>query len=132
MPGRIPESATKRRPKWGNTKTISASGLVFDSAWESRHYFELTIREKIGEIRNLQRQVRFEIEINGQLVCAYVADFVYEECRDGVWSRVVADCKSVATRTEPAYRLKNKLMRAVLGIEIREELSQKAQSWKRR
>ena len=54
--------------------------------------------------------------INGVKVCTYIADFTYEEL-GGV---VVEDVKSEFTRKDPVYRLKNKLMKACHGIDIRE------------
>ena len=71
---------------------------------------------KAGEIRNLERQVRFPIVVNGVKVCTYIADHVYDEMA----GRVVEDVKSEFTRKDPVYRLKNKLMKACHGIDIRE------------
>ena len=47
----------------------------------------------------------------------YVADFVTLNT-DGTWS--VLDAKSEATSRDKAYRIKRKLMRECLGIEIEE------------
>ena len=70
---------------------------------------------KAGEIRNLERQVRFPIIVNGVKVCTYIADFTYEEL-GGV---VVEDVKSEFTQKDALFRLKAKLLRVVLGIDIR-------------
>lgn len=51
--------------------------------------------------------------VNGIKVCEYEDDFSYKE--NGVL--VVEDAKGMRT---PLYRLKKKLMRAALGIEIKE------------
>ena len=71
---------------------------------------------KAGEIKNLEKQVRFPIIVNGVKVCTYVADYVYDEMA----GRVVEDVKSEFTRKDPVYRLKYKLMKACHGIDIRE------------
>jgi hypothetical protein len=114
--------------KWGNEKT-TVDTLVFDSKFEAKVYQQLRIRERIGEIRNLRRQVEFPIEIKGIEICVYVADFIFEERTDAYrngapdkWEPVIADAKSTATRREATYRIKAKLMRA-LYQPIREILS---------
>lgn len=61
----------------------------------------------------MQRQVRFPLEVNGVLVCHYVADFVYVEAG----RRVVEDAKGFRT---PIYKLKRRLMLALHNVEIRE------------
>jgi hypothetical protein len=66
------------------------------------------------EISELARQVRFPLEVNGTVVAGYVADFTWKE--NG--NLVVCDVKSPATRADPTFRLKAKLMSACLGIDI--------------
>lgn len=95
---------------------VAQDGEWFHSMKEARRCRELHLRVRIGEITDLQRQVRYPLAVNGVLIATYVADFVY---REGGAS-VVEDVKSPATRMERAYRLKLKLMRAIHGIEIRE------------
>ncbi len=107
------EQKPAKRPKYGNKKTV-ADGIVFDSGKEARRWQELRIAPGIGD---LERQVRYDICINNVHVCSYVADFVYTT---GDGKRVVEDVKSEATRKLPVFRLKKKLMKAVLGIEITE------------
>jgi len=96
-------------------------GHSFQSKREAKRWAELRLMEKAGQITDLVRQVSFPIEINGQRVCSYTADFVYREVKPvGRWGKfptVVEDCKGFRT---PIYSLKAKLMKAVLGIEIRE------------
>ena len=107
--------------KYHNVKW-EVDGEKFDSQKEYRRWSELKLLEKAGLIKNLQRQVPFELipnqYINGKLVerkCSYVADFVYEENGE----TVVEDTKSKATKT-PVYLVKRKLMLKVHGIQIRE------------
>ena len=103
----------QRRPqnKYGAVRQIHDDG-AFDSKAELRRWCDLKILERAGEIRNLERQVRFPIEINGVHVCDYIADFVFFE--NGV--RVVEDKKGVQTDT---FRIKAKLMRALYNIDVR-------------
>ena len=104
-----------KRPKYGNRK-VKMGDLTFDSAKEAKRWGELQFMVKAGEIKNLERQVRFPIIVNGVKVCTYVADYVYDEMA----GRVVEDVKSEFTRKDPVYQLKNKLMKACHGIDIRE------------
>lgn len=113
---------TGRRQKFGNTKVIGVSGQRFDSKFEAARAMALVSMQRAGLVRNLLTQVPFEFVINGVLVCRYIADFTYDELVGTEWLRVVEDCKSPATRKEPAYRIKYKLMLAVHGITIRETL----------
>jgi hypothetical protein len=87
---------------------------VFDSQAEYDHFvYTLLTQEEAGAIQELRCQVRYRLLVNGVFVCTYIADFVYREGGE----EVVEDVKGV--RTE-AYALKYKLMKACLGITIRE------------
>lgn len=81
-------------------------GIVFDSAKEARRYLDLKLLERCGEIKGLERQVRYELlPKNGrERAVYYIADFRYEE--NG--KRVVEDVKGVRTRE---YILKRKMFK---------------------
>tara|TARA_E500000318_G_C3518396_1_gene195336 strand:- start:472 stop:846 length:375 start_codon:yes stop_codon:yes gene_type:complete len=103
------------RPKYGNKK-VTVQGIKFDSKWESERYLYIKSLERAGRVRNLELQVRFALEVNGQKICTYIADFRYEkENINGDWETIVEDAKGVET---PEFKLKKKLMKACLGIEI--------------
>lgn len=120
------------RSKYGNKKA-KASGKVFDSRTERSRYYTLQVLEKAGEISDLRLQVPFEVipaiyeTVEVQLktkvkqvrklvqrATHYVADFVYKD-KDG--NVVVEDSKGFRTKE---YLLKKKMMRAFLGITIKE------------
>jgi hypothetical protein len=105
---------TKRASKYRNRKTV-VDGITFDSKKEAERYATLRIRERAGEIELLATQVRLPIRIDGVLVCTYVADFTYFD--RATRTNVVEDVKGMKTAI---YRLKKKLVKAVLGIEITE------------
>ena len=105
----------KGRSKFGN-RIVQVDGLTFHSAKEARRWTDLNLLARAGEITELQRQVRFPMVVNGQDVCAYVADFTYLDA--GVL--VVEDVKSPPTRAEASYRLKRKLLKACHGLDVRE------------
>lgn len=107
--------------KYGNQKTV-VDGIRFDSIREAKRWRELKWLEKAGEIRNLDRQVPYELipsirsEETGKVIqrgVCYIADFVYQTVPDGKW--IVEDTKGY--RTE-AYKIKKKLMLWRHGIEI--------------
>lgn len=100
--------AAHKRGKYGNKRENG-----FDSRREARRHEELLLLEKARDIADLKRQVPFRIEINGELVCTYKADFTYIK----TGALVVEDTKGYRT---PVYRLKKKLMKAVHGIDIKE------------
>ena len=110
-----------KRPKYSNQK-VTIDGEHFDSKKEARRWRELTLLQTAGEIKELRRQVKFELiptqMIDGKVVerkCSYIADFVY---RDGKTDKlVVEDVKGIRT-TE--YIIKRKLMLRNYDIKIKE------------
>jgi len=104
-----------RESKYKNVRT-EVDGFVFASGLEARRYGELKMLEQAGEIHDLQLQVPFHLDVNGEHVCDYVADFVYMK---PYAERVVEDAKGKRTAV---YQLKKKLMLAIHGIEIIEIL----------
>ena len=111
----------KKKAKYGNEKT-ETNGIKFDSKKEARRYMELRQLETIGKISDLKLQHTFTLQEaftteSGERIQAikYIADFTYVE--DGKF--VVEDVKSPATRSNPVYRMKNKMM-AEKGYVIRE------------
>lgn len=108
------------RSKYHNKK-ITRDGEDFDSIKEYRRFCELALLEKAGQVKDLKRQVKFELipsqRIDGKVVerpCSYVADFVYENEKGRV---VVEDTKGMKTKD---YIIKRKLMLWVHGIRIQE------------
>lgn len=102
-----------RKGKYNNIKT-EVDGLLFDSKKEAARYIELKHLVRAGQISDLQRQVKFKLEVNGEKICNYLADFTYTNHRG---ENVTEDVKGILT---DVYRLKKKLMKAIHGIEIKE------------
>lgn len=104
--------------KYHNKKT-EVDGIVFDSKKEAGRYIVLKMMEETGEIRDLRRQVKYELipkqRIDGKIhrEVYYIADFVY--IKDG--EIVVEDVKGFRT---DVYKLKRKMMKAKYGIEVKE------------
>lgn len=96
-----------------NARKVQLDGHTFDSRKEADRYGVLKVLQQQGTITGLECQVPYRLVVNGQLVCRYLADFRY--VREG---RVVTeDAKGYRT---PVYRLKVKLLRALLGIVVEE------------
>lgn len=118
-----------------NAKKVEYNGMTFDSKRELKRYKELELLQEAGEIKNLQRQVKYvlipaqrEPDIIGkrggvkkgktiEKECTYVADFVYEEDGDTVVEDVKG-CKVGGAYS--VFTIKRKLMLYVYGIKIKE------------
>lgn len=106
--------------KYRNQIVMTGDGR-FDSVREYRRYLELKLMEDMGEIQDLECQVKFVL-IQGKRWSdgkkhrdtVYKADFVYHT-REG--EKVVEDVKGFRT---PVYKLKKELMKDIYGIEIQE------------
>lgn len=113
--GRIVRFNTTAKPsKFGNKKTI-ANGQVFDSKREAARYGELLLLERNGEVRNVRRQVLYELKVNGVLIAKYFADFVYELRTRGQWEEIVEDVKGYPNDRWP---MKKKLMKAIYNVSV--------------
>jgi hypothetical protein len=91
--------------KYGAIRTVCGAGHKHDSKMEAKRCDQLTALEAAGEITRLEQQPEFRVEINGKLICRYVADFAWftRECR------IIEDVKGMAT---PMFNLKRKLVEA--------------------
>ena len=119
--------------KYRNVR-IEYDGAFFDSKKEYRRYCELKLLERAGEIRSLERQVKYIVippqyeqvtDAKGkrkqkciERECSYVADFRYQDARTEVV--IVEDVKSSATKKKESYIIKRKLMLEKYGIKIKE------------
>ncbi len=123
--------------KYGNKKVV-IDGEVFDSKREAVRYQELKLLEQCGAIRNLRRQVSYELiptqreestrvyqkgrkkgqPIEGKVIekaVTYIADFVYVDNATG--KLVIEDSKGFHTKD---YILKRKMLLYFYGIKIQE------------
>lgn len=113
-PGPSQRPRTGKASKYKNRRMKTVHGW-FDSKGELQRWLFLLDAERRGVVVNLKRQVEFPLEVNGKLVCTYVADFVYDIAAPyRPW--VVEDFKGVIT---DVFSLKARLFRAVMGFSIR-------------
>lgn len=119
-----------RRSKYG-AKKINIDGEIFDSKREAKRWQELKLREDLGLISDLRRQVKYVLVPaqrepdtvgarggihRGKLIereVAYYADFTYKQNGE----TVVEDVKGMRTEV---YKVKRKLMLERYGIRIQE------------
>lgn len=119
---------SKFKNKW-----VKQDDVSFASEGELARWNFLRMMQAEGKIINLRRQIRFKLEINGILICTYIADhgyFIVDESKpvitDPVYGyelgshilqpEIIEDFKGMET---PEFKLKKKLMLAIHGIEIK-------------
>jgi len=97
-------------------RAIRTNGYA--SKREANRAAELELLERMGKIRELYKQPRFQL-LKGtdgkDRGVWYVADFSYWDCERQV--RVIEDVKGFLT---PVYKLKKKLMKFFHNIEVTE------------
>ena len=97
-----------KQNKYKNKKVVY-DGITFDSKKEGNHYLALKQMEKLGIIKDLKLQVKFELQpsykYNGETIRSinYIADFTYYQ--DGKY--IVEDVKGIRTKE---YKIKKKLL----------------------
>lgn len=74
---------------------VEVDGLRFDSKRESIRFFTLRLMERAGDIKDLKRQVRFPLNVEGKKIGAYVADFTYLDTTTK--EEIVEDTKGFVT-----------------------------------
>lgn len=124
--------------KYGNKK-VEVEGETFDSLKEARRGKELEMLEQAGAVRDLRRQVRYELIPTirepetvgkrggiktGKVIergVEYIADFVYQDAETG--ETIVEDVKGYRDTNSAAYKvftIKRKLMLHIYGIRVKE------------
>lgn len=119
-----------------NAHKTEVDGISFDSHKEAARYLQLEMLEKAGEIKDLQRQVKFVLiptqrepdiigkrggKKPGKLIeqeLSYIADFVYTDTATG--QQVVEDVKGYKGdgSAYKVFTIKRKLMLYLKGIRI--------------
>lgn len=93
---------------------VVVDGRRYASKLEAAYCENLILLEKAGKIGGLELQKRFQIlGPKGELICVYVADAAYWDHTEDRFR--VIDVKGVETKE---FKLKRKMMRALLGIEV--------------
>lgn len=120
-----------RGHKYGAKPMTTADGVWHPSSGQGRRWAVLQQAQYAGLIKNLQREVAFDLVVNGVKVCQYVADHTFtlagelaaekrkawlHDGQDGpLRLDVVEDFKGTVT---DVARIKMKLFAAVMGYEV--------------
>ncbi|TBB27315.1 DUF1064 domain-containing protein [Rhizobium ruizarguesonis] len=103
----------KRSNKFGAKKTVF-DGITFDSQREAEVYRDLKLLERAGRLSGFERQRRFELIVNGEIVGTYRADFAFiDHDQDGKFR--VVDVKGVVTRD---FKRVQKIIKAIYNIDV--------------
>ena len=83
-------------------------GVTYHSRAESKYAATLDLRKRAGDVLAWERQRTYRLEVNGSLICKYVADFA-------VWRDPVGhpELHEIKGRETAEWRLKEKLFRAL-------------------
>lgn len=83
----------------------TTDGILFASKGEMKRWKELKLLERAGEVRNLMRQARQKLIVNGVVLkgrsgraITYTPDFIYEEKTSSGWKPIIEDFKGVMTK----------------------------------
>lgn len=83
------------------------NGTVYDSKAEALHAFGLDALKSAGKIVDWERQIRFDLTVNGVKICKFIIDFKIVENNGHV------HFEEVKGWAAPEYKLKLKLFRAL-------------------
>ena len=114
----VGKSIDIKQNKYKNKK-IEYDGILWDSKKEMSYYIKFKLMEKSGEISELKRQVKYELQpkyqFKGKSIrqILYIADFTYK--KNGIIH--VIDVKGYRNEI---YKLKKKIFEYKYGIEIEE------------
>ena len=113
---------TKAPNKFGAEKVYVEGEGWFDSGAEAKRWNINKLRQAMGEITHLRRQVPYSIDVEGQHICEMIVDFDYYEGNSHVVEDVKGrDRKQKRGTVTDLYRLKKKLLTALYrGVEFRE------------
>lgn len=95
------------RPKKYNNSSCAVDNHRFDSRKEADYYGQIKIEKKAGLILDFERQVSFDLTVNGKKICRHIVDFLVT-LPDG--KREVREVKGFAT---DVWNLKRKLFEAI-------------------
>jgi hypothetical protein len=106
------------KSKYGAIKT-EYNGISYHSKKEADYASQLDFRIKLGEVLKWDRQVSMNIIVNKEIICKYICDFVVTGANGVVEFIDVKGMRSGAAYE--MFKLKKKLVKATLGIEIIEK-----------
>lgn len=64
------------RPRKYNNSTCTVDGITFHSRREADYYGQLKLEKKGKLIKDFERQVKYNLEVNGNKICGHIVDFL--------------------------------------------------------
>lgn len=95
-----------------NNRITEVDGIKFHSNKEAEYYKILKLRKQIGEIKDFQRQIKFNLVSNGLKVGTYTIDFKIIHNDDTI---EFIEVKGMSTES---WILKWNILMSMLNIEI--------------
>lgn len=97
-----------RLKKYKN-ETCTVDGITFHSRREADYYGQLKIEKRCrpAMIKDFERQVCFELRVNGELICKHYVDFLITKLDN---TQEVREVKGFAT---DVWQIKRKLFEAI-------------------
>ena len=108
-------SSKPKRSKFKNIRT-TVGGITFASKKEATRWLFLKELEAVGVIRDLRRQTRWPLLVNGIKIGTYIDDFDFVVSATGQF--VIQDTKSPWTARLPLYRRSKAHVKAQYGYDI--------------
>lgn len=113
-------SSPKKPHKYG-ARSVVIDGIRFPSKREGDRWLALKLRQVLGEIRDLERQVSYQLapsvriagEKRARPALRFTVDFKYVEVASG--KTVHEDSKGFA---DTAFRIRQHLMKSVHGVDV--------------
>jgi len=99
----------KKYKKYRNKTCHCRQGHLHDSIKEANYCNELELMKKAGEIEEYKSQVKFDLRVNDQKVCAMIVDFLVTTAAG---DKEVHEVKSKITMTS-TWNVKRKLFEAL-------------------
>lgn len=100
-------SKAGKKNKYRATK-IDYKGIRFDSKLEGRVYEDLEFQLNSGHLKEIHRQVKIPLMVNGVLICTYICDFKTIDKHGQV---TYVEAKGLEL---PVFKIKLKLFMALL------------------
>lgn len=103
-----------KQSKFKAVPMVDHKGEKFRSHLEGKYHERMTLLMRVGEVAKVEREIPYQLVVNGVLVATYVLDFrvTYPDGRIEY-----VDCKSSATVTA-LFKIKKALMLAIYNIDV--------------
>lgn len=91
-----------------NSRKIEIDGFTFDSILEGTFYVYLKNLRDQGLIKDIERQIPFQLDENDPKIGMYYCDFSYFDIEKN--KKIFIEIKTVITYSEDVFKLKMKLL----------------------